>query len=304
MPRRKEGSHDGLTGHRRRRCPRPRAPRERDAVRGHQDRLLLARIGAGPLRDHRDRDRRDSLPRRVHLLPQGRAARARGRIAALRAPRWAARVGHRRGADRLGRAHAQARVHPRAGDAGPAHEVRAGARGGALPVDGRRAPAVPLRGGDRCGGAAHRGAARVRRRRPQVPRPHRLARGGRDRERPAIRGDAPARRRPHDAHATEPGARRRDAARGPARRGHARRARAARRGHLPDLAARRRGRRARAGRGRPTRAGREHATPGPGGAPARHGSSRRRVKHQPTASGCSPRRSRRATSSSASSAAA
>ena len=55
---------------------------------------------------------------------------------------------------------------------------------------------------------------------------------------------APARGRAHDAHAAEPVARGGDAARGPLRRGHARRAPAARRGRVPDLAARPRCRRA------------------------------------------------------------
>ena len=86
---------------------------------------------------------------------------------------------------------------------GPAHEVRARARGGALPVDGRRPDARPLGRGAGRRRAAHRGPARVRRGRAQLPRAHRVARGGRDRERAALRGDAAARRRAHEPRRAE-----------------------------------------------------------------------------------------------------
>ena len=120
--------------------------------------------------------------------------------------------------------------------------------------------AVPVHGTRRrragCGRSPYAGAARVRRRSAQLPRAHRVARGGRDREREALRGHAPAGGGAHHAHAAEPGARGGHAARGPLRRGHARRPPAARRRLVPDLADRPRGRRARTSRARtrPTRA--------------------------------------------------
>ena len=69
----------------------------------------------------------------------------------------------------------------------------------------------PGQGGrrDRGGGPAHGGAPRVRRRRAQLPRPHRLAGRGRDRERAALRGDAATGAGPDHADPAEPGARRR-----------------------------------------------------------------------------------------------
>ena len=60
--------------------------------------------------------------------------------------------------------------------------------------------------------------ARVRRRRAQLPRPHRVAGRRRDRERAALRGDAPAGSGADDADPAEPGARRGHPARGPLRR--------------------------------------------------------------------------------------
>ena len=77
------------------------------------------------------------------------------------------------------------------------------ARGGALPVDGRRSDAGTLRRGARRRRPAHGGAPRVRRGRAQLPRPHGVAGGGRDRERAALRGDAAARRRPHQPRRAE-----------------------------------------------------------------------------------------------------
>ena len=171
-------------------------------------------------------------------------------------------LGARRGADRLGRAHQDARVHPRARARGPAHEVRARARRGALPVDGRRADPRARRRRDRRGRAAHGGAARVRRRRRSTSSSTRRRWWPGAIENAQLYEErAPARRRAHHAHPAEPVAGRGDAARGPLRRGHARGAPAARRRRLPDLAPRRRGRRADAGRRRPAgRLGR----PGPG----------------------------------------
>ena len=171
--------------------------------------------------------------------------------------RWAG--GSRRGY-RVGRAHEDARVHPRQRDERPAHEVRARARGGAVPVDGRRAGArATRRRGDGCDRSPYRGPARVRRRSAQLSRAHRVAGCGRDRERQALRGHAPAGRRADHAHPAQPGARRGHAARGPLRRGHARRPPADRRRLVPDLAHRSRCRRAQPRRLRPAR---RHRPPG------------------------------------------
>ncbi len=156
----------------------------------------------------------------------------------------------RGGADRLGRAPPHARVHPRARDGRPADEVRAAAAGGALPVDGRGADPVARGRHDRRDRAAHRGAARVHRGHAQAARPHRLAGQRRDRERPALRPGAPARRRADaPVRRSAPGGRRRDR-RGASSGSSSRRARARlleRRG-LPALPARRRRRRAAAAR--------------------------------------------------------
>ena len=177
----------------------------------------------------------------------------------------------------MGGAHQDARVHPRERDERSAHEVRAGARGGAVPVDGRRARsrATPRRR-DRCDRSPYRGSARVRRRSAQPSGAHGVAGRGRDREREALRGHTPASRCPHHAHTAEPGARGGDSARGPLRRGHPRRPPADRRGLVPDLAHRSRGGRARTGGLRPSQRRRPR---GPGraadGAPARRAKRRR-----------------------------
>ena len=83
------------------------------------------------------------------------------------------------------------------------------ARGGALPVDGRR-PDPRARGRDDRGDRApHRGAARVHRGHAEAARAHRLAGQRRDRERAAVRPAAPARRRAHAALGARAGGRRR-----------------------------------------------------------------------------------------------
>ena len=189
------------------RAPQPRAARERDPLRGHQDRLLIARPRPRPPRDRRHRHRRDGVPRLLHLLPRGRQARAARRLTALLAVRRRARAGRRRGPRGVGRADQDPRVHPREGDGGPADEVRPRARGGELPVDGRGPDPRQVRRRDRRRRPAHRGAARVRGRRAQLPRPHGVAGRRRDRERPALRGDPPAGAGPDDADRAEPGAR-------------------------------------------------------------------------------------------------
>ena len=237
----------------------PRAARERDPLRGHQDRLLLARPRSRPARDRRHRDRRDRMSRLLHLLPRGRSPGAARRSRRVLGVRRQARLGRRRGPRRLGRTDEDARVHPRERDGGSADEVRSRARGGELPVDGRGADPGQGRRRDRGRRPAHRGAAGVRRRRAQLPRPHRLAGRRRDRERPALRGDAPARAGADDADPAEPGARRGHPARGPLRRGRPRGARAAARRRLPDLPPRRRGRRARPRRARTPLGGRRRA---------------------------------------------
>ena len=61
--------------------------------------------------------------------------------------------------------------------------------------------------------------ARVRRGRAQLPRAHRVARGGRDRERAPLRGGAPARRRAHEPRRAQPADRRGRRARGALPRG-------------------------------------------------------------------------------------
>ena len=71
---------------------------------------------------------------RVHA--RRRRAAAAGRVARLRGPVGRGVDGARRGADGLGGAQQPAGVHPRERDGRPALQVRAGARGGALPVDG------------------------------------------------------------------------------------------------------------------------------------------------------------------------
>ena len=186
------------------------------------------------------------LPRLLHLLPRGRAARASRRVPALLAIRGRARARRRRGPHRRRRAHEDARVHPRQRARRPADEVHPGARGGAVPVDDRGADPRQGRRRDRSGRPAHRGPARVRRRRAQLPRPHRVARRRGDRERAALRGDPPARPGAHHADPAEPGARRGHPTGGPLRRRHARRPRAARRRRVPDLPPRHRVGRARA----------------------------------------------------------
>ena len=129
------------------------------------------------------------------------------RAASPRYSRLRRRAGarRRRGPGRLGGAYEDARVHPRERDGRPADEVRARARGGALPVDGRRAD--PRQGWrrDRGGGPAYRRTTRVRRRRAQLPRAHGVAGGRRDRERPALRGDPPPGSDADHATRAEPG---------------------------------------------------------------------------------------------------
>ena len=198
----------------------------------------------------------------------------------------------------MGRAHQDARVHPRPRARRPAHEVRAGARGGALPVDGGGAGDRAGRRRPGCGGSPYSGSARVRHRSAQLPRAHGLARRGRDREREALRGHSPAGGGAHHAHAAEPGARGGHAARGPLRRGHARRAPAARRGLVPDLAHRPGGRRAQPGRRRPARLEHESRPRRPASRPDARGANA-----APSTTSCWWRRWRRGTSSSGSSAA-
>ncbi len=248
---------------------RSRPARERDAVRGHQDRLVVARPRPRARRDRRDRHRRHRLPRLLRLLPRGGAARAARRLAALRAPAGRAALGRGRGPDRLGRAHQDAGLHPRQRARRPAHEVRAPARGAALPVDGRGARAGPRRRGDRRDRAAHPGAARVRRRRGQLPRPHRLAGGGRDRERPALRRRQAQGGGADHAHRAESGPRGGHAARGALRDREPRGAGAAARRPLPGLAPRPRGPGAGPGGQRPAGGARGRARRVPLGADAR-----------------------------------
>ena len=247
-PRLRCARRDGSLDHRRHQRPRAGAARERDAVRRHQDGLVLA--GPGPrAAGHRGhRHRRDRLPRLLHLLRGVEPPHLAGGVRPLRAPGGEARLGPGRRAHRLGGPHEGARLHPRERARGPAHALRRGARGGALSVDGGRAHPGQVRRRDRRGGAAHRGAEGVRRRRAQLPGAHGVAGGRRDRERPALRGDPPPGRVAHHAHPVEPGARRGHAARGPLRRGHARPAGAAGRRRLPGLPPRRRQRRAAPGR--------------------------------------------------------
>ena len=135
-----------------------------------------------------------------------------------------------------------------------------------LPVDGRGADPRQVRRRDRRRRPAHRGAAGVRGRRPQLPRPHGVAGGRRDRERAALRGHQAAGPGPDHADPAEPGARGGHRARGPLRGRGPRRSRAAARGRLPDPPPRRRRRRADPRQLRPRRApsprARDAAEPG------------------------------------------
>ena len=92
--------------------------------------------------------------------------------------------------------------------------------------------------GDRSRLAAHRGAARVHRGRGRVPRLERVAHGGRDRERPPLRGDAAAGRRAGAAHGARRGDRPRRDARRAAAGGRRRVRRAPAAAGLPSLPAR------------------------------------------------------------------
>ena len=101
-----------------------------------------------------------------------------------------------------------------------------GDRGGALPVDGRGADPGAVGPGARHGRPAHRRAARVRRGRADVSRPHRLARRRSDRERAPVRGHPPPRRGAHAPVEPLAGDRRGRRARGALPRGDRGRARA------------------------------------------------------------------------------
>src|SRR5215203_7225057 len=79
----KEGSFDGLTGGGRRRRSGPRTARKRDALRRHQDGLVLTGSRPCARRNRRDRDRRDGLSRGFHLLRGAGSPRAPGGVAAL-----------------------------------------------------------------------------------------------------------------------------------------------------------------------------------------------------------------------------
>ena len=259
---------DGSLDHRRHRRPRARPARERHAVRRHQDGVVLARPRPRAERHRRDRHRRHRLPRLLHLLREVAAAAAAGRLPSLCAPRRKARLGTGRGPHRLGGSHQDARLHPRERARGPTHALRARAGGGALPVDGGGPHPDQVGRRDRRDRSPYRGAAGVRRRRAELPRAHRVAGGRSHRERAAFRGDAPACRGSHHPHAAQPGARGRDAARGPLRRGDTRGPGAARGGRLPGLPPGSRRRRAAPGRLRPS--GRNGRQPAPGWGGAGH----------------------------------
>ena len=164
-----------------------------------------------PLRDHlRPSGRRstsaDVLRAVVRLLSDASAVHAcfvylresdpAGERLVLRAastpvlePRRPDRAGEGRRAGVVGGRAARACVHPRAGARGPAGEVRARARRGAVPVARLRPRAGQGRDRDRRDLPAHRGAARVHRGRGRVPRLERVARRRCDRERATLRRD-------------------------------------------------------------------------------------------------------------------
>ncbi len=222
------------------------------------------------------------LPRLLRLPARRRAAAAARRVADLRAPRRPGRDGARRGPRRLGRAQRDAGVHPRARDGRPAHEVLRRDRGGALPVDGRGPDPGPVRLGARRRRPAHGRAARVRRGRAHVPRPHRVARRRGDRERAALRGHAPPRRGAHAAVQPVAVDRRCGRPRGAVPRRHRGRPRRAALRHEPALPPRPRGGPPRARGGRPARTalvvarGRGHGGPARHAPPPRPGAGRGR----------------------------
>ena len=260
--------------------PRTNAPARGKRVPLRRDRgdLLVAGARAGPQQHRRDPARGDRLPRRLRLLRRGRAARPARSVADLPPPRRPAGVRHRRRRLRLGRAHARAGADPRQRPRRPAHALRRGARGGALPVDGRRAALQAGRRRHRGGRPAHRRAARVRRGGRELPRQRGVARRGRDREPRALPRDAPPCRRADRPLAARRGAGGGDPPRGALRDDHARRARPARRRRVPAVPLRADARRPRAGRGEPARGGRR--------APARGG-------HRAAVRRARPRRARR-----------
>ena len=163
----------------------------------------------------------------------------------------------------MGRRARRAGVHPRQRPRRPPHEVLPRARGGEVPVAARGAGHRALRRRDRRHHRAHRGPARVLGRRGRLPRDLGVARRGRDRERAAVRGDAPARDRARAARRARRGDRARRRARG-ARPDRGRpRPPAARRAGLPRVSPRLGQRGARAHRQRP-RAGGSAADTRPG----------------------------------------
>ena len=103
------------------------------------------------------------LPRLLHLPARDGRLTIRAASPVFARGRRERPILGRRGADRLGGPAPHAGVHPRPGDGRPAHEVRAAAPGGALPVDGRGPDPGPRGRDDRRDRAPHRGAARVRR---------------------------------------------------------------------------------------------------------------------------------------------
>ena len=129
----------------------------------------------------------------------------------------------------------EAVVHPRRRARRPAHEVRARARGGEVPVVARPSDRRQDGRSHRRDHGSHRGAARVLGRRGRLPRQLREPRGRRDRERAALRGDAPAGVGARAADRARRGDRPRGRARRPARDGGPGRATAARGARMPRL---------------------------------------------------------------------
>ncbi len=116
----------------------PRPARERDPVRGHQDGLVLARPATGCCAGSST-----SPPSAtgchacfIYFVESDRL------VLRAASPRYSSFVGELElgvdeGLTGMGGADPHPRVHPRQRDRRPAHEVRPGARGGAVPVDDR-----------------------------------------------------------------------------------------------------------------------------------------------------------------------